>query len=79
MEFFGGLAEKENFSRLINDSNFLPNILITLKPITDSIYEDRGNWGRRLANSREEEYRARGHLRLKSIRGEGLDRRKGRG
>jgi hypothetical protein len=33
VEFFGGLAEEENFSQSTNDSNFLPNILTTLKPI----------------------------------------------
>jgi hypothetical protein len=79
VEFFGGLAEEENFSRSTNDSNFLPNILTTLKPITDSIYEDRGNWGRRLADPREGKYRAQGHLRWNGIRGGGLGRRKGRG
>jgi hypothetical protein len=42
------------------------------------ICEDRGNWGRRLADPREEEYRARGRRR-RVYGGEGLDRRKGRG
>jgi hypothetical protein len=45
-----------------------------------AIYEDRGNWGRCLADSREEEYRARECLCFGFMYREGdLSKRKGRG